>query len=365
MELSNPELEIIRVNAIEYLNRNRADKALNHDFSLVLQCLLSKAVFGTSGFDVKFTELDDIVEAIGKNDKLKLQKFCFSLSLINDEVGPISFPGEIVRFLSKMQVDKKLSEFGVRVNAPGSGNLSMFLGQILNFFSCESDRIRWKFNDWQDYHLENINQLGLWGDVNSPIFSMVQNGYHQYEILGKVARLVPPAALVERIIDIEYQGCFAPYPGGDSCYDYDSIFFLSAYKNSIDSGLIERCINSVLMKQNVDGGFFENKNVRPLGLLFNETIQFLISHLDLGFSDLTYAVRRSLTLLRPVHAKRGNQFTGLKLIRWDESDLWSTYFRYLTLMRLLYLADIENTDVIKCSFFSTPGLGSDVFLGPV
>lgn len=294
------------------------------------------------------------------SNKAYLQLLCFTLSalwilgtLIDDPLE--AYVNEII---VDIDILDKLKRLGVFDGKPGSGNFAMFFA-ILLIHSKEylNNDTGEKLDSWCKTHLEKMNAFGFWGKQKTFSYSQFQNGYHQYEIfeylgvnlpnLGKTVRYV--ASLVDK------RGHFAPYPGGGGCYDYDAISILT-HGNTVlgmkEVSIIEKTRKTILSEQNPDGGFAESHFIRPLNAKnLKEMFIHLIGSSERGRRE---RARYCLTLLRPKHDRIKTHWTKYRR-RWYESNLWDSWFRMLTVMRVRYVLD----DKVEAErrFIDYPGIG--------
>ena len=166
-----------------------------------------------------------------------------------------------------------------------------------------------------------------------------------------------------KIVDIvlflqDENGHFAPIPGGGGCWDYDAADILinlgykKAYRQPDLKVSLERLLGAILKNQNTDGGFCESrKRVSSLGRVFQaHNLNFIFS--GLNPYPCYFRLRKTLSKSRKRNSEILTQWsrTGKK---WDQSDLWNTWFRCLT------IAEIETTLYGSCdwNFQKFVGLG--------
>jgi hypothetical protein len=183
-----------------------------------------------------------------------------------------------------------------------------------------------------------MNSFGFWGRERGMTHLQFQNGYHQYEIFEylRVSNPKLPAAKQAVAALTDSSGQFAPYPGGSGCFDYDAVFVLTAGGNVPDGGthtLLEKTAGSILHEQGGDGGFCESRHVRPRTIAnvqrFGRKVASAWNRPSLFVERLRYA----LTLQRPKHDEIHSHW-GAEGRRWDESNLWDTWFRMLAFARI-------------------------------
>jgi len=293
-------------------------------------------------------------------DKPYLQLLTFTLSALSilgtlserplaDEVSAL-LPEDVEVFLLNA---KALQGF------PRSGNQAMFLAILLIYardylgFDTHS-----AIDRWVTLHRLAMNRFGFWGFARTPSHLQFQNGYHQYEILHYLQSEGIPwedaAASVALLSDKE--GHFAPYPGGGGCYDYDAVFMLTAQANLTlrYQELLKLTAASILDEQNTDGGFCESRYIRPRS---PENLFRAINH-GLSCSGKARLERfySTLTLLRPKHDRIHTHWSSYSR-EWNESDLWDSWFRMLTLARIDCALNPEKVSL--WGFINFPGIGSN------
>jgi len=270
-------------------------------------------------------------------DKPYLQLLTFTLSALKIlgllDKDPLE--DHVVPLLPK-DVDFALDHAGVYAGRERSGNQAMFLAILLIHarerldIDCDN-----RIQTWVKRHLETVNKFGFWGPASSMSHLQFQNGYHQYEIFQYLGIKETPwstaAAAIATLADSE--GHFAPYPGGGGCFDYDAAFILtgnfeSAYQYR---PILKRLYGSLRSEVNSDGGFCESRRVRPRtpANLSRQLRHMLSGH---GRARIE-RIRYGLSLLRPKHGRIDTHWSTYSR-RWDESDLWDSWFRMLTLARV-------------------------------
>ena len=300
-----------------------------------------------------------------REDKPYLQLLTFTLSALKilgtietdpleDHVLPL-LDDEIIEFLSKK---------GTFDGKAQTGNLSMFYAIFLvhahtNLNVDSMPRIR----SWINAHLESLNTNGFWGLDNKMTYLQFQNGYHQYEMFeyfGVSSKY--EKVLLKSVASLaDNEGHFAPYPGGGGCFDYDAIHILTStnQKNIIENiDLLLKSFNSIIATQNDNGGFSESQNIRPRNI---NNIAKSIKHL-MNASNSSAAkemLKYNLTLLRSKHNKIVTHWSDLPR-GWSESNLWDSWFRMLTLARVLIAIKPDLID--EWGFIDFPGVGYHAFI---
>lgn len=292
-------------------------------------------------------------------DKQYLQLLCFTLSCLKilGTLDSHTFENEIFEILPKnIGIDLKIN--GVFDCKGGSGNYAMFMAIIL-IYAQEYLNIDCQFQikEWVNSHLIQMNQFGFWGDDKKLSHHQFQNGYHQYEIL-EYLNFVYDLDIINKIKElksiVDKKGHFAPWPGGSSCHDYDAYFLLTLPKDHkhTNQKLYELIISNILFDQNSDGGFCESKNVRPRSL--SNTILFL-EHILYSKNQLRIErLYQFLTLQRPKHDQIYS-YVSDKPRKWSDSNLWDSWFRMMTIARIV--CKLETNELSNWGFIDFPGIG--------
>lgn len=304
--------------------------------------------------------------------KIKRAKVCHSLSMDKEFMQALAFSLSALWILKKLDffeiedlilevveedtvtyLDDIASSFG----KPQSGNLAMCMAVMYIFLNEHSSL---NFNEqielWVDYHIDNMNDHGFWGDGNFTHLQF-QNGYHQYEIFEYLhvenKKLDNATYAVSSLADS--RGQFAPYFGGSGCYEYDAITILTSKKSLMlkNIDLINRTIGTIFKDQNQDGGFSESKWIRPRTIKsFRENITKIIHspNLDIFMERLRYFS----ALNHPKHNKIKTHWTSYSR-DWSESNTWDTWFRLMTIARVLF--KLDKHEGVNWSFINFPGIG--------
>lgn len=294
-------------------------------------------------------------------DKPYRQLLAFTLSALvalgQLETDPLP---ELIKEQLPTDVGKELIDLGCLAGKPGSGNQAMFLAIFLLYArDCLGVDTDDQINQWVDLHLGAMNRFGFWGPDKGMTHLQFQNGYHQYEIfeyLGvKNLRQEEAIAAVHSLADS--QGHFAPYPGGGGCYDYDAVFVLTPDGKIPDTptrALLLRVAETLKAEQRPDGGFAESLYIRPRSSAnlarFARQITRAVGNGPLFLERLRYA----LTLQRPRHNRIHTHWSRYSR-RWDESDLWDSWFRMMTLARIEVALDPSAAS--RWGFIDSPGIG--------
>lgn len=296
-------------------------------------------------------------------DKAYLQLLCFSLSALYclNTIHKFKIE-ELFPKLNDFSVTNYLNRIGAGAGKPGSGNLSMFYCILLihtkEYLSHDTSK---KIEEWCDYHLHHINDFGFWGNNTKRKYLHFQNGYHQYEIFNylKVNNPFLKEAVETVLSFADVRGRFAPYPGGGGCYDYDAVNLITSSNTDFISknrNLLIKTHSSILEDQNNDCGFCESRFVRPRN--FKNLAAFVIHVLYSPKHARIERFRYALSLQRFKH----NRVNGAEhwspdgyRRKWDESNLWDTFFRLSTIARIEVA--LKMCDADKWCFFRYPGIG--------
>jgi len=242
--------------------------------------------------------------------------------------------------------------------APQSGNQAMFMAIILihahEYLGIDVSNL---IDRWQELHLKSMNKFGFWGQNKTMSHLQFQNGYHQYEILDyfQTENTLWSEAADNVAILADKDGHFSPYPGGGGCYDYDAVYILTTA--GLDSvmrhkKLLLKTAESILTEQNADGGFCESHKIRPRSI---DNLLLSVKHVFSAKGDARIErLRQSVTLLRPKHNRIHGHWSQYSR-RWNESDLWDSWFRMLTIARIDVALDPKRIE--EWGFIDYPGIG--------
>lgn len=288
-------------------------------------------------------------------DKAYLQLLTFTLSALAILGTLCASPlREEVLALLPGDVEAELHACGCLRGLPRSGNQAMFLGiLLLHARDWLSLPMQGQLDRWVGAHLAHINRFGFWGSNRSMSHLQFQNGYHQYEIFEYLHTPGVPwgsaAAGVAGLADA--LGHFSPYVGGGGCYDYDAVVLLTGAPTD-QRALLAGTYQTVRSEQNDDGGFCESRYVRPRSW---SNIKATLQHIAAGTGQARIErIRWGANLLRRKHDRIHTHWSRYSR-RWNESNLWDSWFRMLALAR------IETTlDPVKArewGFIDYPGIG--------
>ena len=278
-------------------------------------------------------------------DKSYRQLLTLSLSALSILNGiHVQQLNELVLEQISRDTTSMLTAFGALDGSPQSGNQAMFQA----IFLLHAERYLGysagaELEQWIGLHLSKMNRFGFWGSGVGPTHLFFQNGYHQYEIFEYLSventRESEAARSVMSLADQD--GHYAPYPGGGACFDYDGVFLLTPNgKVAPYAGIAEllsKTFITLSREQREDGGFCENLLLRPRYLAIPGYFERLITAKN--HAVLKERVRYAISLQRPKYDKLITHWTNDSR-QWADSDLFSSWFRLLTLAR------------IECAFFS-------------
>jgi|APSaa5957512535_1039671.scaffolds.fasta_scaffold29059_1 hypothetical protein len=301
------------------------------------------------------------------NTKPVQQLTCFCLSALNI-LG--TTPKYRFSFLKQWprpeDVCNYLRETGCFSGRPTTGNMGMFLAIFLTYeyekYKDETalDRLRL----WFCEHEKTQNKsTGFWGNsLRNRYYAGFQNAFHQYVVYNYWNRPVPCyMEIVDNVLSIQdFDGHFAPIPGGGGCWDYDAadILINCGYKRGyrikdVESAL-SRLFTAILKNQNNDGGFCESRK-RPLSIVHVlNNRKFIYS----GYNSYLWYYRLKATT---VASRRKSRIIETHWTRkgriWDQSDLWDTWFRCLALAEISETIQLSLNMEVQWGFHKHIGLG--------
>lgn len=304
------------------------------------------------------------------NQKAIQQLTCFCLSALELLGGKSKYK---LFFLDQWADSKSVFDYLTRLGcAEGratTGNMAMFLGIFLTLQleQYKDSSAQNRMYAWFDWHEKNQNKnSGFWGKPRENHYYLgFQNAFHQFVIYNYWKKKIPH---YEKIVDCvltlqDAWGHFAPIPGGGGCWDYDAADIL------INCGLkngyrIERARKSllnlhsaILGNQNEDGGFCETTK-RPSSLvkaLTFDSWKFVFSSHN---PYLWYfKARQTLNISRKKWDKVYTHWMR-EGKEWEQSNMWDTWFRCLTIAQIEKTLDVEQSTVSNIwTFQSMIGLG--------
>jgi hypothetical protein len=257
-------------------------------------------------------------------------------------------------------VEQELERLKCLSGSAQSGNQAMFMAVfLLHARDCLGLPVAGQIQTWIRCHLASMNRFGFWGSNRGMKALQFQNGYHQYEILEYLGvqtdKAETAADAVARLADS--QGHFAPYPGGGGCFDYDAIFMLTpdgGIPNLHVAELLKLTSATLISEQQLDGGFCESLYVRPRSPM---NAARSVHHVLNALPNMPAALERlryALALQRRKYDRIETHWSTYSR-RWNESDLWDSWFRMLALARIQCAMD--STAHNNWGFIDYPGIG--------
>ncbi len=287
------------------------------------------------------------------------QLLCFSLSALAVlgvlEEDPL--PDLVLEQLPD-DLEQELRELGSLEGRAQSGNQAMFLAVFLihaqRYLGHKSGAA---LEAWMRLHRSAMNRHGFWGPQSGPTHLHFQNGYHQYEILEYLQADNPGrSSAIEAVRQLaDAEGHFAPHPGGGGCFDYDAVHVLTPEGRMPDEktvAMLRTTAATIIAEQQADGGFCESLRVRPRLRSGPGYAERLASARN--FALFKERLRYALTLQRPKHDRIHTHWSRYQR-RWDESNLWDSWFRMLTLARIECAFDPARA--AEWGFIDYPGIG--------
>ena len=294
-----------------------------------------------------------------QTDKAYLQLLTLSLSamhLLNAlREDPLE---EFVKPLIVSDVPKYLDQVGALDGIAQSGNKAMFAAILLvharDYLGLNTQS---GIDAWVDLHISGMNKFGFWGPFKHMTYLQFQNGYHQYEILEylDVVNPLKEVAAISVASLMDNDGHCAPFPGGSGCYDYDAVAILTSEGLPVNTTLddkLELIFDSILKEQNPDGGFCESHYVHPIRL---RNIRKAIRKIhQLNGSAKYECLRLCAAVYSPKHRRINTHWSEYSR-RWNESDLWNSYFRLMVIARIDAANNLSAKN--KWGFINYPGIG--------
>ncbi len=297
--------------------------------------------------------------ALGGKAYRQLLTFALSALSVLDSMADDPLE-DLVKEQLPASVEQELTGYGCLAGRAQSGNQAMFMAVfLLHARDALGMDVGQQLDDWVRLHLGAMNRFGFWGGKGSMTILQFQNGYHQYEILEymgvSTGKEAVAAAAVAQMADA--QGHFAPYPGGGGCFDYDAVFMLTPEGQVPDfslAQLLQRTASTLLSEQQADGGFCESLYVRPRSAA---NLLRTARHVLAALPNVPATLERchyALALQRSHHHRIATHWSAYSR-RWDESDLWDSWFRMLALARIECAMD--PAAATNWGFIDFPGIG--------
>jgi hypothetical protein len=370
-------IESVHTNNFEYKLNSESESTI---FSSIFSLYILHTINATSNIDYKKwaqyinTFQDEKTGLFFPKDfkgekfsKTILQLTTFSLSALSilksDPKYDLSFIDDVVY---EKSIRKVLADCGTWDGLSGSGNCSMFWAIFITYKNNKSSSGKYnKFiEEWFYEHKINQNiETGWWEKDNfSKPYAGFQNGFHQLVIYDYYDKDIKyHTRIVDHLLRIQsYDGSFSPVVGGGACYDYDAVKILcycGMRKNyridDIHKAFI-KITKRIMSLQNIDGGFCESKNhSSSYKNLFSID---LLLHLTTPktFSIFKYRAKATLYSLMKKNVANTPHWSSASL-KWDESDLWATWFRILTLHEINNI--VLNNKVSNWKYIESIGLG--------
>lgn len=301
---------------------------------------------------------DNISMARRKGDirsKSYRQLLCFTLSalaILDDiETDPLR---DLIEEQIPADMEREL-EPALR-GVPQSGNQAMFLAIFLlharEYLGIDTLE---QIKQWITLHRMHRNDFGFWGEASGPTHLQFQNGYHQYEIFDYIgaANSHYPASMATVMNLASADGHYAPWPGGDGCYDYDAVSVLTPWGlRTIRQTMpyLRRTETAIIAEQNPDGGFGSSHKVRP------RFSRAYYDHVRLAPERSVFKerLRLCLSLHRPKHDYIRTHWSRVPRL-WNQSNLWDSWFRAMTVARIECAFEPEKAS--EWGFIDYPGIG--------
>lgn len=282
----------------------------------------------------------------GIDTKPVQQLTCFCLSALSI-LG--SSPNYELAFLKKWSRPEDvygwLNNIGCFNGLPGTGNMAMFLGIFLTrqYEMNKAKSVLDCLNSWFYWHDRTQNEsTGFWGNsLRNRYYGGFQNALHQFIIYKYWDRLIPcHTKIVDRVLLLQDEdGHFAAIPGGGGCWDYDAADILihcgyvTGYRKRDVGAALTRLCFAILKNQNDDGGFCESRK-RPYSIcnaLGPSSLRFVFAGHD---PFLWYYRLRAVASASRSGREQVRTHWTRKGRLWDQSDLWDTWFRCLTIAEI-------------------------------
>ena len=313
---------------------------------------------------IKKSFYDQIKVINKKNVNLKgfMQLFFFNCSALysydNKKYNDIIFKGieKVFHLYDKnILIDKETLR-----GKPGTGNLAMFKGIILSSlkFIFNYSQANNALDEWIDKHLQYMNPVtGLWSNKSQTSLGAIQNSYHQYEIFEYLetqnyVKIDWEPASLSAYLCTDSRGNFAPYSGGSACYDYDAIFLLSKNKFLFNKYLKQFKKYNLIIKCESDykeymfnESLYKPSYINRLNDIFcSKNLSIIFERIKFNISIITYGEK----LLKPHWCTNGH-------FSINKPDLWSMWFRYITLLKIISSKENKSQGFRKGLNF--PGIG--------
>jgi hypothetical protein len=115
---------------------------------------------------------------------------------------------------------------------------------------------------------------------------------------------------------------------------------------------LNKTLNSILKEQNPDGGFGETHYIRPRS--FKRIGAVLGNIVSPSRPGMRERLRYAINLQRPKHDRICTHWSQYSR-EWSESNLWDSWFRMLTIVKISY-ANYDGNKKMR-GFINYPGIG--------
>jgi len=207
--------------------------------------------------------------------------------------------------------------------------------------------------DWLDAHQDP--HTGYWGTQHgASLLNAMAGAFHFYFLYLYLQR---PFQHLEQIIDStlslqQPDGLYDPRGGGGACLDLDAVdilvkvSLLTDYHSADIKGSLRRTHQAILANQRLDGSFCEAMRLKVRKSSKRKIAEF-------------FGIDRLLNRVQ-VPGREPTSFSGWEKMKYylDEGDLWSSWFRLLTLDLIsTFSGDQDPVVPPKIKFRSSPALG--------
>lgn len=288
--------------------------------------------------------------------------FCRMALRCLGEEPVVPFPW-VQRLVDENKVESYLDNLDWR-NPWLVSNMDMFLGTfLLEWLDKEpsSDTVKNAVDTYFRWHDEHIDQVsGFWGDQTDALNAMA-GGYHMilhYHYAGRYYQPKKPA--IDATLALTWKDHLFVYGGGGgACEDLDGVDILirlgrqDEWKHKEIKTLLMQVTQRILNSQNKDGGF--PWRLQPdIGSSLVKSLNDPLMLRAWGFSLLYKALHRS-------HYNSTHYYSSFSAYPFmiSHSDLWSTWFRLLTIGFIAQRYPESFKYPCNWKFPQWPGLGFD------
>ena len=268
-------------------------------------------------------------------------------------------PEKVVSWLKQLDWNK-----GVWV----SGNLAMFLGIcLIKDYEVTREKKTGDaleaFLKWHDEFQDP--KTGFWGtNCGAPMHNAMFGAMHQFLLYYYLDR---PIKYVDKIVDKtvtiqQSDGIFSPKGGGGGCEDLDAVDILvnmygrMNYRRNDIKETLRKTINPIILTQGEDGGFLWARNINSVSAKYLQVLTSIERIKDVNcWSYMTMeAVYGQLRGNKKPRTPKGWTQTAIPTL---ESDIFSTWFRSLSLALVSKVLPENPYAKIEWKFLKSPGLG--------